>query len=99
MAGLGNAAAIEGDLLDRAYELARPALFQDAQAVARRLHLEPACGEGAGEEEAAGVLGDVDEPPCSGEAAAETAHIHVSGFIDLGHAEAGKIETAMLQPS
>ena len=59
-----------------------------------RLDPQPAGGEGAGEDQRPGVLGDVDEAAGTGEPAAEPADIDVARAVGLRHAEAGEVEPA-----
>ncbi|WP_424360490.1 hypothetical protein [Methylocystis parvus] len=54
--------------------------------------LQAAIGEGAGEDDEARILADIDEAAAAVEAAAEFAGVDVALSIAFRHAEAGHVE-------
>ena len=94
LAARGGVATAEGDLPHGLDELAGSPLLHDPQPAVLDRDLEPARGEGAGEDHGPGVLADVDEAAGAGELAAETADVDVALGVALGHAEDGEVEAA-----
>ena len=70
------------------------AFAHDLQLAVLHLDLEPAGGERARKQHAAGTLADVDEPAGAREPRTEAAHVDVAVGVDLRHAEARHVEAA-----
>ena len=94
LSALGSVCAVEGDLLDLADELLAAAFADDPELAVLDGDLEPAGGEGAGEDQPPCVLADVDETAGAGEARPEAAHVDISFAVDLRHAQASHIQAA-----
>lgn len=94
--GSGGQSAVEGHLLDGGHEFPAAPFLRDAQMALSGFDPQSASGEGAGENQRPGVLRDVDETAGAGEPVAEPAYIDVAQGVGLGHAEAGKVESAAI---
>jgi hypothetical protein len=70
------------------------ALLDDPSAAVLDRDFQAAGGEGAGEDDLAGVLADVDEAAGAGQPGAEAADVEVAAFVALGEAEARHIQAA-----
>src|SRR5262249_56513049 len=83
-----------GDLLDLADEFADLAFAPDAQAPFAGLDLQPGRGEGAGENQFARVMGNIDEAAGARIEAAELADVHIALRVELGEGQCGEFAIA-----
>jgi hypothetical protein len=95
LAALGHALPHRiGDLLDALDEFARLALGFDANAVLAEGEFQASRGEGAGENQFARIVRDVDEPACAWIEGAEPTHVDIPTCIELGERQCGELATA-----